>query len=102
MRVFLAFLTFLLLTSGAGALELSPKDYLKLSLQKLKEARLYAEKSREAGGVKGFNYQLYIGYLDRTIDNLEKLLKEKDREYDEYYRIRIDSDLLLKDLGGKR
>ncbi len=102
MRVLLVLIAVLSLSVQARALELSPKDYLKLSLQKLKEARLYAEKSREAGGVKGFNYQLYMGYLDRTIENLEKLLREKDREYDEYYRIRIDSDLLLKDLGGKK
>jgi len=102
MRALLVLIAVLSLSVQARALELSPKDYLKLSLQKLKEARLYAEKSREAGGVKGFNYQLYIGYLDRTIENLEKLLREKDREYDEYYRIRIDSDLLLKDLGGRK
>ena len=102
MRVLLVLIAVLSLSVQARALELSPKDYLKLSLQKLKEARLYAEKSREAGGVEGFNYQLYMGYLDRTIENLEKLLKEKDREYDEYYRIRIDSDLLLKDLGGRK
>jgi len=92
----------LLLMGTAQAVELSPEDYLKLSLQKLKEARMYAEESRKAGGVKGFNYELYLGYLDRTIDNLERILKKREREYDEYYRIKIDSDLLLKDLGGKR
>ncbi|ADU97744.1 hypothetical protein Theam_1788 (plasmid) [Thermovibrio ammonificans HB-1] len=90
------------LSSAASAVELSAYDYLKLSLQKLKEARLYAEKSLKAGGVEGFNYQLYIGYLDRTIENLEKALSRKEREYDEYYRLKVDSDLLLKDLGEKR
>jgi len=92
----------LVLPSTAGALELSAEDYLRLSLQKLKEAKLYAEKSKEAGRVKGFNYQLYIGYLERTIENLEKALSRKEREYDDYYRLKVDSDLLLKDLGERK
>jgi proline dehydrogenase len=100
----LAFLVSALVLSlqTAGAVTLSAEDYLRLSLQKLKEARLYAEKSLKAGKVEGFNYQLYIGYLDRTIDNLEKVLKKKERTYDDYYRLKIDSDLLLKDIGEKK
>jgi len=90
------------LAGKALALELSADDYLRLSLQKLKEARIYAEKSKKAGRVKGFNYELYLGYLDRTIENLEKILRKREREYDEYYRIKVDSDLLMKDLGEGR
>ena len=99
MRKLAVLIAFGFLTGTAGAVDLSASDYLKLSLQKLKEARLYAEKSEKAGKVEGFNYQLYIGYLDRTIDNLQKVLDKKDREYGEYYRIKVNSDLLLKDIG---
>jgi|GEM_PF-6898178 len=98
----LAFIAFFLIPTVAGAVELSALDYLKLSLQKLREARMYAEKSMKAGGVEGFRYQLYLGYLDRTIENLEKAVSRKERKYDDYYRLRIDSDLLLEDLRRKK
>lgn len=92
----------LILGTNAQAVQLSSMDYLKLSLQKLKEARYYAEKSRRAGGLPGFNYDLYIGFLDRNIESLEKILNRKEREYDSYYRLKVDSELLLKDLNGER
>ena len=102
MKKALIILAFIGFSTSVFAQELESIDYLRLSLQKLKEARLLAKKSKEAGGVRGFNYRLYLGYLDRTIENLERAIRREEREYDRYYHIRIDSDLLMKDLGEKR